>query len=200
MTDEMTAVRAPALEGRTVRLRPIRPTDLDWLYDLSVGGSTGWRWRFRGVTPEPSRFSELLHQGVLVQHVVERPGRGPIGLVVAYQADLRNRHAHLGALFDPEHHRLPCTIEAVALFLDHLFMLWDLRKVYVEAPEFNLGQFASALGSYLEEEARLREHEFHDGRWWDQVTAALHRTTWDEVRTRLLPASHEGDAAASPGA
>lgn len=177
----------PSLTGSTVRLRPLRAGDVDLLYELATGEGTGWRSRYRGTTPDPARFAEALHHAVLVQHLAEdrRTGR-PLGHLVAYNADLRNGHAWLAVTMLPDAQRTRATGEAVVLFVDYLFTLWDLHKLYVESPEYNLHQFGSLLGRHLVEEGRYREHEVLAGRRWDLVTAALYRSTWIELRPRAL--------------
>lgn len=131
----------------------------------------------------PQDFPAYLGQGVLVQFVAERRERPqPLGLVTAYNADFQNRHVFIAAVTDPRVQRAGWPLEAVLLLLDHVFACFDFRKAYFEVPAFNLGSFSSAVGRTLEEEGRLREHEYFDGRWWDRVYLSIDR--WERVRTR----------------
>ena len=59
------------------------------------------------------------------------------------------------------------------MFLDHLRCRWAFKKFYFEVPEFNAFQFQSAISGGLVEEARLREHLFFAGRYWDMSVVAL---------------------------
>lgn len=55
---------------------------------------------------------------------------------------------------------------------------------YFEVPAYNLDQFASAIGRALEEERRLRDHEWLGGRYWDRVYLSLSRERWVGLRAR----------------
>lgn len=178
---------APPMESWRVALRPVHEHDLTFLYDLSTSGDTAWRWRQRGTTPSPQVFADQLFAGVLTQFIiVDRKDERRLGLVVAYRAEHRNGHAYLGIVVRPDCERRGLAFEALALFIDYLFRLWNFRKLYAEGPEFAFAQFGSAFSRYLEEEGRLQEHYYHDGRYWSYITAALYRERWNRERGRLL--------------
>ena len=76
-------------------------------------------------------------------------------------------------------------LEAFALFVRYLFRLWPLRKLYLELPEFNLPQFASAVRvGLLKEEGRLRGDRYFDGAYWDQLVLAVYPTDAEEFERR----------------
>ena len=114
---------------------------------------------------------------------------GSAGVVMSYSADMRNGFAYLAFArlrqgTSPLHDAVVAA-EALVLFVDFLFQGWDLRKIYVEVAEYNLGQFSS-LVSLLDVEARLKQHVYLDGRHWDMIIAALRRDCWPSLRERLL--------------
>jgi RimJ/RimL family protein N-acetyltransferase len=74
-----------------------------------------------------------------------------------------------------------------ALFVDYVFAMWNFHKLYMELPSYNLPQFGSARGRYLDEEGRLRDHLYIGGERHDQVILALHRSKWMEMKPRLVP-------------
>lgn len=85
-----------AVETARVRLRPIRPPDFQWLYEVAASPRTGYRWSFRGVTPNPQTFADTLYRGTLAQFVVEKRGTGEVcGLVDGYDASLADRHVKI---------------------------------------------------------------------------------------------------------
>ena len=51
---------------------------------------------------------------------------------------------------------------------------------------YNLPQFASTVGRWLEHEGVLRNHELHAGRFWDVHILALWRERFEQDRDRLL--------------
>jgi RimJ/RimL family protein N-acetyltransferase len=74
----------------------------------------------------------------------------------------------------------------LALFLEYVFTCWDLRKLYMQLPEYNYEQFASGAERFFVVEGRQREHTFFGGRHWDQLTLAIYRQTWFAHSARIL--------------
>lgn len=148
------ANRAPAaptmpqavLDGRRVRLRAVAPHDYDWLFQLNSMPELAHRWRGRPGSLNPSQVAEFLWNNVHCQFVITRKRDGrPLGLVVAYGADLPNRTVRFGIVFDPQFHSVGWPLEAAALFIDYLFETSDFRKLYSEAVDYNLQSYQSAL-------------------------------------------------------
>jgi len=169
--------RPHVLRTPQLALRPVHPEYVPFLYDLAIREDVGWRWRFRGAIPDIETFEAGLRQGVLSQFVVvAAPSGMPVGTVGSYQGDLGRGTAHVAAAFVPEQWGSRLPIAAVDLFVRHLFQVWNLRKLYLEVPEFNYAQIASGVGRYFEVEGRLREHSYYDGRYWDEYVLAVYRT------------------------
>lgn len=178
---------AIVLDGRFARLRPLAQNDYAYLYDLSLSAKNNARWRYRGATPSPERFVSDLWSGVLAQFLIETPEpRKRAGLVVAYNADMANGTIYLGVLIDNEHHRKAWPMEGIMLFVDYLFRNWTFRKVYAETTEFSAAHFSSGAKALFEEEGRLREHQYFQGRYWDYIYYALTRQRWEEKGRKLL--------------
>jgi hypothetical protein len=203
-------VPVPRLAGRRVRLRPVGPADFAFVATLETHPEVHFRWRHRGTTPSPERLLSSLWDGALVvllaEHVTaaraaERgePGE-PFALLAAYGADLRNGWCSFGVAAVPELPPGPTpTLDAVVLFLDYLFALWPLRKVYAEAPGFAFGQYASAVPLLLEREGLLKGHDFYMGRHWDKHILSVSRDDWPARRRPFLPlvtGEHAVDAGA----
>jgi RimJ/RimL family protein N-acetyltransferase len=183
----LDTVPMPALAGPRTVLRQIEPGDYPFLRSLASLPENLVCWRERGVTRRPEEFVDQLWGGTIAQFVVARKAGGqPIGLVSAFGADMRNRHAHLGVLFDPNAQRgSGWRMESVALFLGYLFDVFEFHKLYAEVLDFNLGRFASGLGRYFTEEGCLVDHEYLYGRRWDLHVLAIHRDQFDRYRPRL---------------
>jgi RimJ/RimL family protein N-acetyltransferase/acyl carrier protein len=170
-------VTPPQLAGQFFRLVPVLPPSVPFLYGLSTNPEVGFRWRYRGAVPSPQQFEQDLWQGVLAQFVVESIQTSQAaGHVVCYSPDRNMGHAYLGAAMTDEYHGSGIAAEPVRLFLDYLFDVWPFHKVYLELPEFNLPQFASATGRGLHVEARMRNHHYYQGRRWDQIILAAYRS------------------------
>jgi RimJ/RimL family protein N-acetyltransferase len=169
------------LVGRHVRLRPILPSDYEYLYELETNEQITWRWRFRGTTPSPEQFAQMLWEGVLVQFIVEhRETRQRIGRVLAYEANDRHGWCHFAIVMDPSLNRMGWTLEALALFLNYLFKTWNFRKLYAETPEYVYDDFASGAGSSFHVEGRLGRHEWFQGRYWDLLLLAMYREDFEQ--------------------
>jgi RimJ/RimL family protein N-acetyltransferase/acyl carrier protein len=172
----------PKLQSRHVQLRAVRPADYPFLYNLSVGNPSAFRWRFRERQPSFEEFiNSSMRSTVFCDFLVEevKPHRAA-GYAVCYRADFRNRHASIALQGIPELEGRGVLVEAGELLIDYLFGYWDFEKLCAECPEFNLGVFKSGLGGLFSEEGCLRNHERFLGRFWDLYLLAVHRDTWEE--------------------
>ncbi len=194
-TDDSAGFAAAPLETHRVRLRPLVPSDYDFAYHLSTNTAADLtRWRYRGATPSPEAFSQTLWNNVLAQFIVEQRHDGsPVGLVTGYNADHRHSRAYFAAQSRPDLIESGIVLEGVAVLLDYLFRTWPFRKLYIETLDFNFDQFASATTHFLEIEGRLKEWEYHDGRYWDMLIASISRSTWEKNRALVLPGTAEAE-------
>ena len=173
-----------------MELRTIEPPHLPLIYRAVVHPRDGYRWRFRGATPDFGHFESTFSDGVLAQYlVVERTSGTPQGLVVAYNARFDSGHCSIGFVrLSPG--RNGEMLEGMFLLIDQLFRTWPLRKVYAEIPEFNyihLFGDAEQVAPPFPIEGRLTEHEYFADRWWDLITMSIRRDEWDKAATRWRP-------------
>jgi RimJ/RimL family protein N-acetyltransferase/aryl carrier-like protein len=165
---------APELSSVELRLTPVEPDDVRFLYSMSVHPETAFRWRYRGNPPPVDRFAADLWHQVMVQFVVRLPDGEPIGHVVAYGADTGQRYAYAGAVFRADFTGSGLGARAFSMFLRYLFHTFPMRKFYVEIPGFNWPQISSGEGKLFEVEGVMREHEFYAGRYWDRYLCAIY--------------------------
>jgi RimJ/RimL family protein N-acetyltransferase len=172
----------PSLEGHKVYLRPVTEADYGFLFALSTDEATGFRWRFRGETPSPDGFTHAIWHNTIAQFVVCSGATDePVGHVVAFNANMRHRYAHIAMVVRPDRVGRSWALEGAQLFIDYLFANWEFRKLYAEVVDFNLTQFGSiaTMPAFLVE-GRLTEHEYYRGRYWDLVVIALRRQDWED--------------------
>lgn len=176
VADTLTFNTAPiSRRGRYVTLRTPRNEDLGFLYELATDPEVGPRWRFRGAIPREANFANRLWEGVLAQFVIEGARSGEaIGLVSAYGANLVSGTANAGVVLAPWRTGKGYGIEAFILFAEYLFGTYRLRKLYLESPEFNMGQFKAALGRYLHIEGCLKAHEYYAGQLFDSYILTVY--------------------------
>ena len=186
------SIDGPTLAGAIVSLRAIGPADYERLRSLELSSSLLWRWRHGGHTPSPEAWTASLWNGALAQFLVVDNRTGEwVGLVNAYDADQRNQHAYIAAAKFAPSDRSARVLQGAMLFVDYVFSTWSFRKLYFEAPAFNLDQFRSAVGWLLVEEGRLRDHICLDGRLWDLLVLALYRAAWNSKRPELVEFARE---------
>jgi hypothetical protein len=179
----------PPLFGRHVYLRPVTPADYAFLQWIELGSDISMRWRFRGATPSADQWAQTLHSSVLAQHlVIDRRDDTPVGLAIVYRASFQDRHAYLAATKFNMADRSPLMMLGLALFLRFVFACWDFRRLYMESAEYNYTQFASGAGRAFEIAARLRDHLFLCGRYWDQLILVIPREQFLEYAARALQA------------
>lgn len=176
-----------SLRSQLVYLRVVTPGDYELLHQAETSPELGPRWRHRGATPGPEEWAQGLWASVLAQFlVVEAANNQPIGIVAAYKGNFRDGHARLAAARFGSAARTPLMAFGFALFVRYVFHNWDLRKLYLEVPEFNLDQFSSIIEKYAVVEGRLKDHVFAAGAWWDELILAVYRETWEERGSRLV--------------
>src|SRR5665213_203446 len=180
MSDNPTAVAptvtADQLQGRWHSLVWLVPKFYPAPYELCLKDENSFRWRFRGSTPTQAAFEQSLVNGVLVQFAIV-PNDSPqilTGLVVAYNPSIQDGHCYVAAMVDRD--AGVAAIEGIPLFMWHLYRHWTLRKLYMEAAEFNTTQYESAVrGGLFKEEGRLLKNHYCDDRYWDMVLYAVYR-------------------------
>lgn len=191
--------------GRRVHLRPLRPTDYALFYEAELTPPDDVLYRHRGTTPSFESYPETLWRNVLAQFVVEDIADGrPVGLVAAYEPNLRDGHVRIAVNILLPYRGLGWPIDGLRLFINHIFYAFPMRKLYADVIEPNLDQFGEMFHGILHEEARFREHTFIRDRYVDLVVLALYRSEWegtDWLRTgdsslaeqmRIATALHSG--------
>ncbi|HWS45960.1 MAG TPA: GNAT family N-acetyltransferase [Acidimicrobiia bacterium] len=180
-------MEGPPLLGRRVRLRPVMPTDHDYLYQLATHPDITWRWRYRGQSIGYDTFLQQLWGGTLVHFVVERRDGGQrVGYVQAFDASERHGWCHFAVMLDPMLERSGWAIECLALFFNYVFTAWNFRKLYAVVLENNYEELHSGAGTWFITEGRLAEHEWFAGRYWDLVFLTVRREDWEPSGPALV--------------
>lgn len=99
---------------------------------------------------------------------------------------------------DPELGRPGFGLEATALYVSHLFD-HGARLVTAEVLSFNLDVIGIMRKAGWPEQARLREHVFAAGRFWDVLVYSFDQASWERALSRYrsrLPGGGRRPAAA----
>lgn len=181
---EAHSLKADVLRGPRISLRAVEPRDYAELRRVELSGQLAFRWRHHGTHEPPEVYASSLWADVLFNFLAFRTDNGePFGIVSGYRPDMVGGHLCLAAArFERGVGLSTEMVAAVAIAIDYAFIGWPFRKVYLETPEYNLGQFLrDGRQSPFEVEARLREHVFLSGSYWDLVILSVSRNRWSEI-------------------
>ncbi|HMJ77231.1 MAG TPA: GNAT family protein [Iamia sp.] len=166
-------------------LFPLHPDDYEWLYRVSLSEFNSLRWRYRGQVPPFELFVQQLHSDVLVQFVAfDRDSGLPIGHVVAYAADMRNRHCYIGVVMDEHTRGHGRGSECLGLLSDYLFETWGFHKIFAEVPAFTLEPMQGKMDRLQPQalsfdiEGVLTEYLYHNGKFWDMYLVSTSLASW----------------------
>ncbi len=146
--------------------------------DLELSETLIQRYRHRGTTPSPEHYESLAHASVLCQFaIVDDFDGSPQGLVVAYNADMRNSHCYIAAISPDSRPGLGAV--ALVEFITYVMDAFPFRKLYGEVLAPNMAQFRGAVERGLATiEGVLKENDYLEGAYHDRIIVAIYRTTW----------------------
>lgn len=162
----------------TVGTRAVEASDYPILRRLELSAQLGVRWRVVG-HPSPERYPSTLWDGVQAQHLVFDSIRNEgIGLVTVYDYDAHNRLCKVAAA------RFANGARVIAQFaigfeaaLQETFDSYDVRKIYLEVPDFNFGELRSLVSRKIFTlESTLKEYRYYANKYWDQHFLSIDRT------------------------
>ncbi len=186
-TDTPARASGPPTASRHVALRPVYPTDHEYLYTLANRPGVAWQWRYRGASPPIEQFVHDLWESTLVHFVVTRADDGArIGYIQAFDASERNRWCHFALMLDPEHAASPQALECVPLFFNYVFTIWDLDRLYAVALEPVYERWRHYEGAWFVTEGCMKEHEWCDGAYRDLYLLTVRRDDWAKAGPGLV--------------
>lgn len=165
----ITGEHTITLEGRWVRLRPPRQEDLDTLYEWRNDPTTLHLWSRRRRLVSPQEFAEELRSEQdyeCLKLIVENNTKGPVGLVIATNLSIQDRHAYIGTYIRPDLRNRGYGVEATALFLRYLFAYFGLIKVYATVYEYNHLSRRTLESAGFQLEGTFPLDREWNGRWW----------------------------------
>jgi len=175
------------LSGTWIELEPPSPTnaaDFEEIYRIrELDPAMGAGARSVSSAIAPPMIVRVRSTGEVVGVVENHPLPGNVTVFVVY---LDRRRSRAGFAFEP-----------IFLYLSHLFDS-GARLVTAEVFEFNADMIDVLRKVRLVPQARLREHTYSAGRFWDLVVYSFGREEWvrivDRYR-RILPGGDRRPAA-----
>lgn len=183
-------LNSPLASGARVRLRPVSEADYNWLESIHEESRVIGAWRNLSAGLRPEARPSQLWQGVHLQLVIESKSGEPMGVVLAYGWDDRNRTAHIGVFLSTEWRRRVAPIEGLVLFVNLLFVAFDRRVLYAEVFEPQWTEFDSTLGREMRVEVEIPSYTTLDGKAIGMRVYCLPSESWPTQRaSRMLSAA-----------
>lgn len=169
-------------QSRRVILRPVLEEDIPsitrWMNNPEVTKFLTASYPLTEVEEREwlQNLSKRKPEHVVVAIVADGKAIGTMGL---HNISSRSRSATTGAVIGEEMYRgKGYGSEAKMLLLDYAFHVLNLRKICSRVIAFNERSVAYSLKCGYHEEARLREHIFYNGCYWDEVCLAVFYDEW----------------------
>ena len=183
------------LEGRQVRLEPLRPEHAPMLWEVAKDSLEGlFQW-------VPYRLKSLADFRDFNRHVLAEQARGIslpfatflreprqiIGSTRFMNMDLANRKVEIGSTWiAPRWQRTPVNTEAKYLMLRHAFEVWKCLRVELKTDALNRRSREAILRLGAKEEGMLRKQMLTwTGRPRDSIYFSILDDEWPAVKARL---------------
>lgn len=189
----MIDIRPVTLEGRRVRLEPMRPDHLEALTKAGAFEEL-WKWT-RNFAHTPESMKEYVDEalacaamGDAVPFVtIDRESGRVIGSTRFANIDRGNRHVEIGwTWITPGFQRTHVNSEAKYLMLSRAFEVWGCVRVELKTDVLNMKSRNAMLRMGATEEGTLRKHILaYGGRWRDTIYYSVLDTEWPAVKLTL---------------
>jgi RimJ/RimL family protein N-acetyltransferase len=110
----------------------------------------------------------------------------PLGVVQMYRLTGNHGWAYYREFFPEECSRTLHVFEATALFLDHLFARYPIRKLYAEILAYNEQAVGKLKQAGFREEMRLKGDAWYGKTYVDYVYLGIFREEWADRRLAYL--------------
>lgn len=165
----------PTAQRGSVMLRPIEVADYPVLRRLELSGALGARWRLLD-QPSPEHYASSLWDGVQAQHLAfDAATNQALGLITIYGMDTHNRVCRLAAArFENSLRSRMGFLSAFVLAVELTFTTYDIRKIYMDIPDFNFDPLRSfTTKGIMNVEGTLKEFRYYRGTYWDQHIVSI---------------------------
>jgi RimJ/RimL family protein N-acetyltransferase len=183
------------LEGRFVRLEPLRPEHAPWLWEVAKNHLTDlFEWipykmeSFEDFSAFNRYVLDEQRRGLTLPFATLERSSGQIAGTTRYMnIDFPNRKVEIGSTWiAPKWQRTVMNTEAKYLMLRHAFEVWRCLRVELKTDARNQRSREAILRLGAKEEGTLRKHMVTwNGRERDSVYFSILDTEWPEVSARL---------------
>lgn len=175
------------LTGTTVTLRPLRPADLEQLWEwridlvtwLDQSEMAPWPMPFEAYKQWNDTAAMTPEKGVTFAIEVAGTLVGRCGM---FTFDDVARNAEVGLGLGPDHRGKGYGREVLGLLLDYGFTYRNLHRIWLQCSAANERAIRSYTAAGFVEEGRMREHAWINGAYVDMVRMAVLRRDWEGTR------------------
>ncbi len=175
------------LTGRSVELTQLVPESYRRLFDICSAPEVRDRWEPSAFGTSYEAWVARLWDSVFCQYAIQvHSSQWAVdGLVRCSRPNFRHQTGQVSVVIAPQYFKTGHGIEAIVLFIDHLFNRFAFRKLYAESLAYNYSLFESGAGRLFEVEGVLRDHETHRGALHDMYILGFERQNWARVGGEL---------------
>lgn len=178
------------LEGKRVRLRPIRKSDIDhflkWLNDPEITENLLMYLPVNEIAEEKWIESVCQSSSDVIFVIEEKLKDGkvrPIGNCGFHKIDWKDRHGTFGIFIgEKQLHGKGYGIEALSLLLDYAFNQLNFNRVNSSVYAFNKKSLRIHEKTGFKVEGIARRKIYRSGRYHDEVMLGILKDEWLKVR------------------
>jgi diamine N-acetyltransferase len=170
------------LEGKYIRLRPVEPSDIDFIYAMENDADV---WRVSNTLVPYSRFQ--IEQYVLspehdiytekqlrlIIETVDPDNAKPVGAIDLFDFSPHDLRAGLGILIIPEERRKGFAGETIGILKKYCFEVLNLHQIHCSISKDNPASLNLFLDHGFEETGTRKDWRLLDGKWMDEIVLQL---------------------------
>ncbi|MGB2694812.1 MAG: GNAT family protein [Dehalococcoidia bacterium] len=186
------------LEGKLVNLRSVEQADVErmytWINDREVTRFMAARYPYSHADEERLVHEEAPNSFQRVWLAIETKDRVHIGGIDLFEVRPEDRKASLGVMIgDKPYWSNGYGSDAIITLLRFAFHEMNLNRVWLHTFEFNHRAYACYLKCGFQEEGRLRQHYYAEGRYWDSVVMGILRHEFEALHGSATEAARANE-------
>lgn len=171
-------------KGKTIRLRPVEPGDIDFIYDTENDPSV---WRVSNTLVPYSRFQ--IEQYVLspehdiyaekqlrlIIETLDPDNAKMVGAIDLFDFSPHDHRAGLGILIIPDERRKGYAGETIGIMIKYCFEVLNLHQIHCSISTDNPASLNLFLSHGFRETGTRKDWRLLDGKWTDETVLQLIR-------------------------
>ena len=173
------------LQGKNIRLRPVEPSDIDFIYTIENEPSV---WRVSNTLVPYSRFQ--IEQYVLssehdlyaekqlrlVIELIANTHPEPIGAVDLFEFEPHDLRAGLGILIITDERQKGYAGETIEIIKQYCFEVLNLHQIHCNISADNHSSIQLFRNHGFQQTGTLKDWRYTEGKWTDEITFQLIRS------------------------